>query len=383
LTSKTQVAVVECGTYEEQAVQSAVDLGIQLLGGMQSFIQPGEKIVLKPNILVGDDPEKVVSPHPVVFKAIARQVAALTANLSYGDSPGMGKAFGQAQKAGYVTAAQEVNVPLADFDHGREVHFKDSPFIPQFVLANAVLDNDGLISICKLKTHQLTRITGPVKNQFGCIPGMLKPEFHLKLPDPIDFSKMLVCINLYVRPRLYIVDGIMAMEGNGPRSGRPVKMNVLLLSKDPVALEAVICRLINLNPDFVPTIRYGQEWGLGTARWEEIELLGSPLAPFINEKFDVVRAPVRPASESRATPFARNLLASRPVIDPKLCSQCGTCVRHCPVTPKAIDWVHGDKTRPPAYHYDQCIRCYCCQELCDKHAISVQTPLLGRLMKAI
>jgi uncharacterized protein (DUF362 family)/NAD-dependent dihydropyrimidine dehydrogenase PreA subunit len=381
LSEKSKVALVTCPSYDEDTVFAAVQKGIKLIGGMQEFIKPNEKIVLKPNILVGDSPEKIIGPHPSVFKAVARLVQEVTPTLSYGDSPASGKPANHAQKAGLAAPAQELNIPIADFENGREVHFPASPFIKQFTLANGVLDADGLISIAKFKTHQLTRLTGPIKNQFGCVPGLLKAEFHLKLPNPLDFAKMLVCLNLYIRPRLYIVDGIVAMEGNGPRGGDPVKMNVLLFSADPVALEILMCRLINLDPAFVPTIKYGSEWGLGSSQEEAIEWLGDPIEPFIQKRFNVVRQPVQANTVSNMQPFIRNLISPRPVIDTTRCTECGTCVRSCPVTPKAVDWHNGIRLGSPTYKYERCIRCFCCQELCPERAISVKTPLLGKLLK--
>ena len=374
------VALVRCTSYDEASVLAAVRHGMDLLGGMGQFIQPGEKILLKPNVLVGDVPEKNVSPHPAVFKAVARLAAEITPNLTYGDSSGFGKPSSNMRKPGFTKFAEELGIPLADFENGREVQFKDSPFIKRFVLANGVLDADGLISIGKFKTHALTRITGAVKNQFGCIPGPLKPEFHIKLPDPLDFAKMLVCLNLYIRPRLYILDGITAMQGNGPRNGDPINMNVLMFSTDPVALDSALCRLIDLDPEYVPTMKPGRDWGLGTYLQEEIEWLGDPPEIFINKSFDVVRYPAQGRTPPAVMPVVKNLISHRPVITPSLCTRCGTCVRVCPVTPKAINWHNGDRVSPPSYNYHQCIRCFCCQELCPERAITVETPFLGKLI---
>jgi uncharacterized protein (DUF362 family)/Pyruvate/2-oxoacid:ferredoxin oxidoreductase delta subunit len=378
---KSKVALVRCSAYDEESVAAAVARGLELLGGAQAIVKPSEKIVLKPNVLMGRAPEKLIGPHPAVFKAVARQVQAITSRVTYGDGPSTGKPIGHMKRAGYDEMARELRIPLGDFVAGREVHFPDSPFLKHFTLANAVLEADGLVSICKFKTHQLTRITGAIKNQFGCIPGLMKPEYHLRFPNPLDFARMLVCLNLYIRPRLYIMDGIMAMQGNGPASGDPIAMNVLLFSADPIALDATMCRMIDLNPEFAPTNKFGQEWGLGTYRAEEIELLGDPLTSFVNKRFKVVRAPVRPVTSSSVVPFFRNIISPRPVIDPALCQLCGTCVKHCPANPKAVDWHDGDKTRPPTYKYGRCIRCFCCQELCTEAAITVKTPLLGKIFQ--
>lgn len=281
------------------------------------------------------------------------------------------------------SVAETLGIPLADFENGRAVEFKESPFLKYFTLANGVLDADGLISIAKFKTHGLTRITGEVKNQFGCVPGLLKGQFHLKLPNPLDFARMLVVLNLYIRPRLYVMDGIIAMEGNGPRGGTPRPMHVLLFSPDPIALDATVCRMIDLDPAFVPTNLPGQEWGLGTFQESEIELLGDPFESFICKDFNVVRKPVKQVTAANNIAFLRNLISPKPVIDPAKCDLCGTCVRVCPAQPKAVDWHEGDKSRPPAYNYDRCIRCFCCQELCPELAISIKTPFLARLAQKV
>ena len=381
MTIKSRVALVRCETYDEPAVSSAVQRGLELLGGLSAFIKPGEKIVLKPNVLVGDPPDKIVSPHPQVFKAVARLAKEITPNLAYGDSPGFGKPSAHMRRSELAKAAQEIGLPLADFENGREVQFKDSPFIKHFTLANGVLEADGLISIGKCKTHQLTRITGAVKNQFGCVPGALKAEFHLKLPNAYDFAKMLVCLNLFIRPRLYILDGILAMEGNGPRNGTPFPLHVLLFSADPLAIDSVFCRLVDLKPEFVPTMKPGRDWGLGTYLEDEIEIVGDSLEPLVQKTFNVIRAPVESRAVSRMAPFARNLISPRPVINADRCIRCGVCVRACPATPKALDWHDGDQVKPPSYKYERCIRCFCCQELCPEQAITVETPFLGRFLR--
>jgi uncharacterized Fe-S center protein len=266
---------------------------------------------------------------------------------------------------------------MADFKHGEDIIFKEGIQNKKFIIARGVLDSNGVISIAKLKTHGLTRLTGAIKNQFGCIPGILKGEFHVKLPQVDDFARMLVDLNLLLRPRLYIMDGIMAMEGNGPRSGKPRKMGVLLFSTDPVALDATVCRLVNLRPEEVPLLKYGQEMGLGT--YQNIEVVGDSLINLIISDFKTSSRPM----PSIKNPWLRNQIVSRPYINQNICVKCGICVQMCPVKPVVVNWCNNNKDNPPVYDYNRCIRCYCCQELCPEGAISLNTPWLGRVISPL
>jgi uncharacterized protein (DUF362 family) len=226
-----------------------------------------------------------VTTHPAVFKAVARLLQEARAKVSYGDSPAFGGCEPNMKKAGLKLVGDELGLTVADFDHGSEVSHETALLNRKFVIANGILDADGVVSLPKLKTHGLVRFTGAVKNQFGCVPGMLKGQFHVKMADPYDFATMLVDLNTFIRPRLYVMDGIMAMEGDGPRNGKPRKMNVLLFSSDPIAIDAIACKMIELNPEFVPTSKPGEKSGLGTYHYENIEVLGDSIESFVVRDF--------------------------------------------------------------------------------------------------
>jgi uncharacterized protein (DUF362 family)/NAD-dependent dihydropyrimidine dehydrogenase PreA subunit len=381
--NKSKVALIRCESYDDEKVFEAVRKGIELSGGIDSFIKKGEKIVLKPNVLLGTTPEKGVTTHPAVFRAAGRILQQAGATVYYGDSSGFGKNEPNLKKSALKDTGDELGFIIADFDSGRTVSHKDALLVKKFVIANGVLDSDGLISLPRFKTHGLTLFTGAVKNQFGCIPGIMKSQFHVNLPDPYDFGTMLVDINTLIKPRLYVMDGIMAMEGNGPRSGTLKRLNVLLVSSDPVALDATACRIINLNPEFVPTSKPGEKAGLGTYHSENIELVGDKIESFFNPDFVVNRAAPTHASSSRIMTFIKNRITQRPVIDKTKCTRCGTCVMMCPVEPKAVNWVGGDKLKPPKHNYGRCIRCYCCQETCPQGAIFIESPMLARIFPRI
>lgn len=377
---KSKVALIRCNDYEEGRVYEAVKRGIDLLGGIFQFVKPNEKIVMKPNVLTGSNPEKCVTTHPAVMKAMGCLLKESGAEVSYGDSPSFGGCESHMKRAGLKQVGDELGLTLADFDHGREVSHRTALLNKKFVIANGILKADGVVSLPKLKTHGLTRLTGAVKNQFGCIPGMLKAQFHLKMADLCDFGTMLVDLNTFIRPRLYVMDGVIAMEGNGPRNGKPRTMNVLLLSTDPVALDAIACRMIGLNPEFVPTSKPGEQSGLGTYHHENIQIVGDGVESFIVKDFEVSRRRPVPATAGHLRAFIRNRVVPRPAIDLAKCTRCGICIKMCPVGPIALDWMLHKDDKAPKHYYRHCIRCYCCQETCPEGAITIESPLLSKLI---
>lgn len=366
---KSNVALIRCSTYDPEEVFAAVRNGVELLGGVKRFAAGGEKLLLKPNVLAGTKPEECVCTHPSVVKAVGRLFQEVSRNICYGDSSAHGRPAEQLYAAGISQAAEEIGLPQADFDQGRSVD--------GFVIAKGALEADGIINLPKLKTHFLTRMTGAVKNLYGCVPGFyIKKSIHVRHPTAQDFSRMLVALNLLLKPRLHIMDGIMAMEGNGPRTGDPSPMGVLLFSTDPVALDAVMCALVELNPLYVPSARPGRAWGLGTYKLEEIQIVGASLASARNGDFHVWRGPVLDVSQVGLLTYVNNLIGQRAVLDKDKCTRCGLCVQVCPVQPKALDWHDGNKKKPPSYRYLRCIRCFCCQEICPQGAISVKSTVL-------
>jgi uncharacterized protein (DUF362 family)/ferredoxin len=379
----SRVALVRCASYDAVEVAAAARRGIALLGGAERFVRPGERLLLKPNLLIGRDADRAVTTHPAVFRAVAEVFRESGAVLAYGDSPGFGRAEAVAGRCGIGEAARELGIPLADFVSPVAVPYPAGRLIKQFTIARGVLETDGIVSLCKMKTHGLTRITGAIKNQYGCIPGLLKAELHARLANARLFSQMLVDLNGLVRPRLFVMDGVVAMEGNGPQSGTLRPMNVLLLSEDPVALDAAFCRLIALDPQLVFPIVYGDAAGLGEAR--DIDYVGDPPEEFTASDFVVNR---RPSSTTGTTPrfgqgirILRRLVIPRPVIRARRCTRCGTCVSICPVVPKAVDFADALRSQPPMHNYERCIRCFCCQEMCPEGAIEIVTPPLGRLIR--
>lgn len=376
---RSTVALVRCPDYDGERVLAALRRGVSLLGGMERFAAPGERILLKPNVLVGAPPERHVTTHPAVFQAMGRLLQERNVRLRYGDSPGFGAFAAAAAKSGLAAAAAAIGAEMADLSLPVQVSFNEALIARQLVLAREALDADGIVNLAKMKTHGFMRVTGAVKNLFGCVPGIRKGEYHVKMPRSVHFAAMLVDVCRRLRPRLNVLDGVVAMEGNGPGSGTPRPLGVLLLSADPVALDAVFCRLVSLEPAFVPTMAPGAESGLGVFAAADIEVLGDPVDGLACPDFRVVRLPG--VAFDRSFPYyLKKWLTPRPVIERGRCRRCGVCSAVCPLDPKAVAPPAADPGRTPEYDYRRCIRCYCCQEMCPHGAIAIRRPLLSRLI---
>ncbi len=370
------VVVLNIDSYDLLDVKRKLSEGLSLLGGIGSLIPKNKSILLKPNLLMGVDPKEAVTTHPIIFEAIALILIEEGYTIGYGDSPGFGKPNRVASKAGIEEVANNLDIPLADFTHGHTVHHPQGIISKQFEIVDAFNQYDAVINLPKMKTHALQRITGAIKNSFGLVHGLNKGLMHGRFQNAESFAQMLVDLNTYLSVDLHIMDGITAMEGNGPKNGSPISMNTILISTDPVALDTVFCRLVNINHHHIPTITLGNDNRLGTS--DDITLLGDDIAPLINPHFDIERSPIK-SSENTSLTLLKNHIIRRPYIIEDMCKKCGVCVEVCPLDEKAVQFRHNDKTHPPKYDYTKCIRCYCCQEMCPHDAIEVKTPLLGKL----
>jgi uncharacterized protein (DUF362 family)/Pyruvate/2-oxoacid:ferredoxin oxidoreductase delta subunit len=388
---KSIVAIIKCEDYAPENVEIALKTGVDILGGIEQFYKKSDRIIFKPNLLVKSAPEKCVTTHPQVFEGVIKLFQEKGyINLGYGDSPGnpIGGVEKTADGSGLKSIADKLGVPLKNFSEGNIVEFPEGRVSKSFTICKGVLEADGIVNLCKMKTHQLERITGAVKNTFGCVFGVNKMAFHAKYPDSNSFGKMLVDLNFLVKPKLHIMDGIMAMEGNGPQSGTPISMKVIIISTDPVALDSLFCRLINLDPMLVPTNRYGSEYGLGNIDFENIEIynesgiitIEQAVELYGDSKFDVYRGTTEDAQIKILKPVL-SLLKKRPYIIKKKCISCGICVKSCPIGEKALKFPNKNAgNKVPKYDYNYCIRCYCCQELCPQKAIEVKIPVLTKLI---
>jgi uncharacterized protein (DUF362 family)/ferredoxin len=370
-----KVSVARCVDYAYPEVLAGVRKVLKPLGGMKAFVQKRDRVLIKPNLLAPKHPERCVTTHPALVKAVAELVQEAGGIPAIGDSPAVGGLQRAAAQAGIAAAAEEMGSPLVEFKEVAEVKTDEACTFRRFELAKAVLEADVVINLPKVKTHSQTLLTLGVKNIFGCIPGMRKAQWHLKAGiDHAYFAAMLAELCQIVKPCLTIADGVIGMEGDGPGNGDPRPLGLILASGNPFALDTTICRIIDVAPEDLLTIQAGRERGFAGTDPKQIKVLGQQtkaigITPFrLPGRFDMqwnlpgfIKRPVK------------NFFVPKPRVDRGLCVQCGVCAEVCP--PQAIS-VGAKRVQ---IDYRRCIRCYCCQEVCPEGAMRLQEGWIRRL----
>ena len=369
-----RVSLKAAASYDRAVAEKALEELLAPLGGMEAFVRPGQRVLIKPNLLSAKPPDKAVTTHPEVVRGVIRLAQRAGGIVSVGDSPGVGSPRQVAARCGILAVVEETGASFAPFHESVRIKAQGRTF-QGLEIARDILDAEVIINLPKLKTHQMMGFTCAVKNLFGAVVGMRKPRLHLQAgTDKAFFALMLLELAEEIRPALSIVDAIVGMEGNGPGSGDPVKIGALLAGADPRAVDTAAAELVGLPLELDWPRRVARESGRAGTRLEEIELLGDPLTDLRIHRF-------RPAKKGDVSfglpPFLkrhlRRALTALPVVEEQRCTACGLCVKHCP--PRTMKIV-GGKVR---IDYTTCIGCFCCQELCPHKALSTRQGTLLRL----
>lgn len=375
----SKVVLKRCSDYDSEKVYRSVTESIDLLGGISSFIKRGERVLLKPNLLSAKPVESAVTTHPAVIEAVIRIVKDAGAFPFVGDSPGFGSAGQVAAKTGIKEVAERHGVEIVNLLDGVQVQHKNSRVFKRFELARAAVEADAIINLPKLKTHVMMTMTLGVKNLFGCVPGKRKVSWHFEAGHDKDaFARMLVEVYQLLNPRLSILDGIIGMEGDGPGSGLPREMGIIAASSDAVAMDVVISRMVGLGPEGLPTTKAARYLGVGETDLEKIELSGDAAGTYFKDF--IFPETTEPRFATWLPTFVKKrmdkALTSRPDVNHRICKLCNICVNACPPQVMKIT----DKLR---INYDDCIRCYCCHELCPEGAIDIKKGWAMRLISTV
>lgn len=372
----------ECSGYNLEQIINLINNSIKLLGGWEKFISPGMKVLLKVNLIGPKTSESAAVTHSEFVRAIIKILKAQKCIVWVGDSSG-GAIAGIAPTAksftvsGLEKVAKEEGAEIKNFDREGVVEVtRDSNPAEKMYIAKPMFDADFIINLPKLKTHTAGIYTGAVKNSFGCIPGLRKAEYHKSAPNTEEFGDVITDINKAVKIGLHIMDGISAMQGEGPTAGEVYEAKKILISTDPLALDTVAAKMIGIDIDSIPILHSAQRKNLGEYRLENIKLLGDYNYIPSLENFKLPKnLGITKKDNSKSLERVIKLLKSRPSIDTKKCKKCNMCVESCPV--KAID------RTTKKIDYSKCIECLCCHELCLHKAVNLKrdNPLVNVMMK--
>jgi len=371
---RARVAIARCETYDRDEVGRAVREVIEHLGGMSRFVSPGEKVLLKPNLLSAKGPERAITTHPAVLEALIDSVRAAGGDPSMGDSPG-GALRGVERlwrNTGMSELSERTGVPLVNFEASgsREVKGRHR----SYMIAEPVLDADVVINVPKMKTHVLTLYTGCIKNMFGSIPGFGKGRLHNLAPRPAPFSRLVVDVFSLVPPRLHVMDAVLAMEGNGPSGGKARKVGAIVGGSDPVAVDTVVAGMMGYRDGAVPTTRFAAERGLGTDRREDIEVVGEPPESFDLKDFALPGTTLLNFIPAPVVRALKPWIWVYPTMSKERgcrAEACALCVRSCPVD--AIEMTDTG----PVVDRKKCVECLCCHEVCPEDAVEVKLSWLA------
>lgn len=374
------VAVVRCKTYDVEAVKPALEEAVNAVNGLD-FVKSGMKIIIKPNLVSFKKPDAAATTHPALLEALVEMLLARGADVTIGDSPGGPHSLPLLNRVYAATGMDRLEKLGAKLNRNmneKTVDFPEGKVLKNFTYTEYLDEADAIIDFCKLKSHGMLGMSAAVKNLFGTIPGLKKPEVHYKFQNDAEFADMLVDLNEYFKPRLAICDAVVGMEGNGPTAGTPRQIGAIIASKSTYYADVVGAELIGMNIDGLPTLQAAYERGFAPASSKNLRVYGDIRALTVD---DFKAPPVRGLSFMRKGNvlhfISKAALEHKPTLKKRFCVGCGECARMCPA--KAIEM----KNKKPHINREKCIRCFCCQEFCPRAAMVAHRPLAAKVLNKL
>jgi uncharacterized protein (DUF362 family) len=269
---KSSVAIVRIeGDYVPQAIRKAVDL----IGGIETVIHPGDKVLLKVNwCVVPEDPKVGVVTNPVVARAVADIVTEAGAEPIIGDSAARGVDTDLVIEATGYDELRNEGYRLANLEKEEvvKIEIPEAGLLKTMKTFKLITEVDKIIDIPLLKTHDSAEATLGLKNMKGLLHDDHKSKLHRE-----GLYQGLVDINRKFPPDLILFDGTWAMEGLGPIYGLPFRLNLILATRNVVSGDAVAGSIMGFEPGELFVTKMAHEQGLGEGNLDQISILGEPL----------------------------------------------------------------------------------------------------------
>ena len=273
------VAIERAGSYQPNTLRAAIGRVVEALGGWGRLVRPGDRVLVKPNCIYPATPDRQVMTHPAFILEVCRQLLEQGSRPFVGDSPAWGSLVGNLRQLNVLEDLRGLGVPVVEFNRPVKAENARGRVFCRLTVDAAALEADAIVNLPKLKTHRQLVLTAALKNMFGCASGHSKKWWHFKAGNYENyFGLMLVETFEMLRPVVTIMDAIVAMEGNGPISGTPRQVGLVMASTDGAALERVSADLVGLKPARLRTLSAARELGVGTPYLERIDVVGADLA---------------------------------------------------------------------------------------------------------
>ena len=382
-----KVYLKSCASYDDPELADKIREGFAQIDFDPNLFS-GMRVGLKPNLLLPSKPDRAIITHPIFFKTIVQIIQENNGIPVLLENPAIHGLSTVLKKTPYGDLIQSLNIEVPDMTPTQLIPFDNAYRFKKIEISKAFFDVDMLINLPKLKTHGLTTITGALKNLFGAIPGLKKSRMHLKAPSRDDFSNFMMDLFGALshgfdppKPMLHIMDGILGMEGEGPGlSGTPRQIGVMIMGRDPLAVDWTVTQIVRISPDEVPTLKAGFDRPFCISAPDEIEIVGDNLEELQLPSFESSKNSI--FSNAARWPFTsslfKQLFVEKPVPNPEKCTLCYQCKQICPA--KVISRAK-DRAKIPTYDYNDCIRCFCCMEICPEAAIQSQKGWLQWLLR--
>jgi uncharacterized protein (DUF362 family)/Pyruvate/2-oxoacid:ferredoxin oxidoreductase delta subunit len=362
--------IVSCLSCPKYDVEKILPLLETIYTQAQGPELAGKTVLLKPNILFDVEPVKAVTTHPVFVEAVIRFLQSRNVGKIFvGDAPAIHSTTFKPHKAGIFEVCEKTGAEWVYFGKNPVTVSLPSGKTP---VASIIREVDYFFSLPKLKTHELMRYTGAIKNSFGLIPTLHKTKQHAFHRSSRSMASLLVDLNEKITPDFIFMDAIMAMEGPGPGNGIPFPLNLVLGSTNLLAIDIVATKIISYNPLEIET----NIEGLKRKKWlqsiEEIVVQGDEIERLIRNDFKLIQGVSLWKMSSgivlRRIPLLRNL-ERHPVFYKENCISCKACVNICSV--KALH-ICPKNPKKVIISHKKCIRCFCCHEICPNNAIEIK-----------